>query len=158
ALYRTHVVWQFRLGSILWRVVPCRIRNRSTGIADANRVGVRAWRGRERECAEAMSTKGTLEAAWKARYPDIGVLCGHRGPGDTFSLSTAPTNGWRSIVSPRDERNSSKVPACPRCRQLMERQRQLRSWGVLAAILAALGLYVTLVVCYQGPLVNVVRS
>ena len=105
-----------------------------------------------------MSTNVTLDASCNARFPDRCILCGHRAPGDSLSLSTSPHGGWRTFFGLDGGGRQARVPACTRCRELMQRQTQLRSWGVLVAAVVSFALYAVLLFCYQGPLVNVVRS
>jgi hypothetical protein len=105
-----------------------------------------------------MSINVTLDASHNARFPDCCILCGHRGPGDSLALSTSPTGVWWSFFGFDAGQRKAQVPACMRCRELLVRQAQLRSWGVLVAVVASIALYAVLLFCYHGPLVNVVRS
>ncbi len=105
-----------------------------------------------------MSIRVTLDASRPARFPDRCVLCGKRGPGDSLELSTNPHGDWRTFFALDDGGRTASVPACAGCRELMERQSQLRRWGVLVAVVISFVLYAVLLYCYHGPLVNVVRA
>ncbi len=104
-----------------------------------------------------MSTSVTLDVTRNARFPDRCILCGHQGPGDSLELSASPDANWRWLFR-KPAARTIQVPACTTCYELMSRQRQLRRWGVVIALAAAVVLYGVLLICYRGPLLNVIRS
>jgi hypothetical protein len=104
-----------------------------------------------------MTMEVSLDAQCEAHFPDRCILCGCPGPGESLEERVcAPT--WRRLLGPVSWPRVVRVPACGNCRQLLLRQRALRTRGASLAFVVAGLAYAVILIFSHGPYVNFLRT
>jgi hypothetical protein len=85
-------------------------------------------------------------------FPDRCVACGAEHPGATYRAGTNAIGWWTLAFWSFGQRLTVEVPACEPCRGRMRRQRWVQLAVNAAGAVAGVGLAMSLLRWYQGPL------
>src|SRR5262245_17429535 len=94
---------------------------------------------------------GRLPKSHPPVFPDRCVACGARSPRGSYRASTNAIGWWTLVLWSFGPRFTVVVPACETCLGRIHRQRWLRIAVSAVAIVAGVGVAMSLLEWYQGP-------